>query len=51
MSSPDTRAGMALLIAALCAKGTSIIHNANVINRGYESVIEKISKLGADIEG
>jgi UDP-N-acetylglucosamine 1-carboxyvinyltransferase len=51
MSSPDIRAGMALLIAALCAKGTSIIHNANVINRGYESVIEKISKLGADIEG
>ena len=50
MSSPDIRAGMALLIAALCAKGTSIIHNANIINRGYESVIEKISNLGADIE-
>ena len=50
MSSPDIRAGMALLIAALCAKGTSVIHNANIIHRGYESVIEKISKLGADIE-
>jgi UDP-N-acetylglucosamine 1-carboxyvinyltransferase len=50
MSSPDIRAGMALLIAALCAKGTSIIHHADVIKRGYEAVEEKISALGGDIE-
>lgn len=50
MSSPDIRAGMAMLIAALCADGTSIIHNGSVIGRGYESIVSKVSALGADLE-
>ncbi len=49
MASPDIRAGMALLIAALCAKGESIIHNAQTIDRGYERVEERLRALGADI--
>jgi len=49
LSSPDIRAGMGLLIAALCAKGTSIIHNAEIIDRGYERVEERLRALGADI--
>jgi len=49
MASPDIRAGMALLIAALCAKGESIIDNAQSIDRGYERVDEKLRSLGADI--
>jgi UDP-N-acetylglucosamine 1-carboxyvinyltransferase len=49
MSSPDIRAGMALLLAALCAKGQSIIHNAESIDRGYERVDHHLRKLGADI--
>lgn len=49
MSSPDIRAGMAMLIAALCAKGTSTIHNSSVIARGYESIVEKITSLGGDL--
>jgi UDP-N-acetylglucosamine 1-carboxyvinyltransferase len=49
MSSPDIRAGMALLIAALCAKGTSIIDNAQSIDRGYERVERELRRLGADI--
>ncbi len=47
--SPDIRAGMALLIAALCAKGRSIIANAEVIDRGYECIEERLRALGADI--
>jgi UDP-N-acetylglucosamine 1-carboxyvinyltransferase len=48
--SPDIRAGMALLIAALCADGRpSIVQNANIIDRGYEHVEEKLRALGADI--
>ena len=47
--SPDVRAGMALLIAALCAKGISTIDNAESIDRGYERVEEKLRALGADI--
>jgi len=48
--SPDIRAGMAMLIAALCAKGQpSIVQNAEVIDRGYEHVEEKLLALGADI--
>jgi len=48
--SPDIRAGMALLIAALCAEGApSIVQNAEVIDRGYEQVEEKLLALGADI--
>ncbi len=49
MSSPDIRAGMAMLIAALCAKGKSIINNAHVISRGYEDINLKIEKLGGRI--
>jgi len=50
MTSPDIRAGMAMLIAALCAKGESIIENAAMIDRGYERVDERLRMLGADIE-
>ncbi|RJP31143.1 MAG: UDP-N-acetylglucosamine 1-carboxyvinyltransferase [Candidatus Omnitrophota bacterium] len=49
MSSPDIRAGMALLMAALCAKGTSIIQNVEQIDRGYERLDERLSALGAKI--
>ncbi len=48
--SPDIRAGMALLMAALCAEGhPSIVQNADIIDRGYERVEEKLQGLGADI--
>ena len=50
MASPDIRAGMALVIAALTAKGTSIIDNAEQIDRGYENLVEKLKNLGADIK-
>ncbi len=49
MASPDIRAGMALVIAALTAKGTSIIDNAEQIDRGYENLVEKLRSVGADI--
>lgn len=49
ISSPDIRAGMALLLAALCAKGESIIHNVHQIDRGYERIDERLNKLGARI--
>lgn len=49
VSSPDIRAGMAMLIAALGAKGASVIHNAQVIDRGYERIAERLRALGADI--
>ena len=49
VSSPDIRAGMALLIAALCAKGESVINNIESIDRGYEHVDRKLRKLGANI--
>ena len=48
--SPDIRAGMALLMAALCAEGQpSIVQNADIIDRGYERLEEKLQSLGADI--
>ena len=47
--SPDIRAGMALLIAALCARGESTIDNAHIIDRGYENIEKKLRRLGADI--
>ena len=47
--SPDIRAGMALLGAALCAKGKSTVQNANMIERGYEQVEHKLAALGARI--
>ncbi len=49
LESPDIRAGMALLVAALCAKGESIIDNAETIDRGYECIEEKLAALGASI--
>jgi UDP-N-acetylglucosamine 1-carboxyvinyltransferase len=49
ISSPDIRAGMALLLAALCAKGESIIHNVHQIDRGYERIEERLNPLGARI--
>jgi UDP-N-acetylglucosamine 1-carboxyvinyltransferase len=48
--SPDIRAGMALLLAALAAKGTSEISNVQQIDRGYENVDKKLKALGADIQ-
>jgi UDP-N-acetylglucosamine 1-carboxyvinyltransferase len=50
VSSPDIRAGMALLIAALCARGQSLIRNIRQIDRGYERVEDKLRTLGARIE-
>ena len=50
MSSPDIRAGIALLIAALCAEGTSIIHNIDQIDRGYEDIDKRLNALGANIK-
>jgi UDP-N-acetylglucosamine 1-carboxyvinyltransferase len=49
MESPDIRAGMALLLAALSANGTSVIRNIGQIDRGYERVDEKLATLGAHI--
>jgi len=49
MSSPDIRAGVSLLIAALSAKGTSIIQNSEQIDRGYERIDERLRALGAKI--
>ncbi|MEI6455334.1 MAG: UDP-N-acetylglucosamine 1-carboxyvinyltransferase [bacterium] len=49
MSSPDIRAGVALLIAALSAEGKSIIDNIEQIDRGYQEIDVRLSKLGADI--
>ena len=50
MTSPDIRAGISLLIAALSAKGTSIIHNIEQIDRGYEDIDMRLSNIGAKIE-
>ena len=50
VESPDVRAGMALLIAALCAKGTTTIGNIRQIDRGYERIEEKLRGLGASIK-
>ena len=50
MESPDIRAGMALLVAALAAEGTSTIRNIRQIDRGYERIEEKLRPLGARIE-
>lgn len=49
MTSPDIRAGVALLIAALSADGTSIIHNIEQIDRGYEKIDERLNAIGANI--
>ena len=50
MISPDIRAGVALLIAALSAEGTSIIHNIHQIDRGYENIDIRLNNIGADIK-
>jgi UDP-N-acetylglucosamine 1-carboxyvinyltransferase len=50
LTSPDIRAGMAMLIAALCADGTSTIQNVGEIDRGYERIDERLRALGASIE-
>lgn len=48
--SPDVRAGMALMIAALCARGKSRISNVYQVERGYENIVERLQRLGARIE-
>ncbi len=50
MTSPDIRAGVSLLIAALSAEGTSIIHNIEQIDRGYQYIDTRLNALGADIK-
>jgi UDP-N-acetylglucosamine 1-carboxyvinyltransferase len=50
MASPDIRAGMAMVIAALCAEGTSTIGNIGEIDRGYERIDDRLRSLGAQIE-
>ena len=50
LESPDIRAGMAMIIAALCAEGTSVIGNIGQIDRGYERIDERLRGLGASIE-
>ncbi|QSH42553.1 UDP-N-acetylglucosamine 1-carboxyvinyltransferase [Lentisphaerota bacterium ZTH] len=50
MSSPDIRAGMALLIAALCADGQSRINSANIIYRGYENIVNKLLGINAKVQ-
>ena len=50
MSSPDIRAGVALLIAALSADGKSVIHNIEQIDRGYQNIDTRLNALGADIQ-
>jgi UDP-N-acetylglucosamine 1-carboxyvinyltransferase len=50
MTSPDIRAGVSLLIAALGAKGKSVIHNIEQIDRGYQDIEARLQALGADIK-
>ncbi|MEE4270537.1 MAG: UDP-N-acetylglucosamine 1-carboxyvinyltransferase [Thermoanaerobaculales bacterium] len=50
LASPDIRAGMALVIAALCADGESVIHNIHQVERGYELLHQRLSSLGAEVE-
>jgi UDP-N-acetylglucosamine 1-carboxyvinyltransferase len=50
LPSPDIRAGMALLIAALCAQGRSVIYNIGQIDRGYERIDQRLRALGAQIQ-
>jgi UDP-N-acetylglucosamine 1-carboxyvinyltransferase len=49
LRSPDVRAGMAMVIAALCADGRSVISNVYQIERGYEDLVSRLSSLGARI--
>lgn len=50
LDTPDIRAGIALVIAALCAGGQSVIEKAELIERGYENIVERLTNLGADIK-
>jgi UDP-N-acetylglucosamine 1-carboxyvinyltransferase len=50
MSSPDIRAGVSLLIAAMSAHGKSTIHNIEQIDRGYQNIDERLNALGAKIK-
>jgi UDP-N-acetylglucosamine 1-carboxyvinyltransferase len=50
LSSPDIRAGIALVIAALTARGESIIDNAELVDRGYQNIVERLQNIGADIK-
>jgi UDP-N-acetylglucosamine 1-carboxyvinyltransferase len=50
LTSPDIRAGMAMLIAALCANGRSVIGNVGEIDRGYERIDDRLRAVGAQIE-
>ena len=50
VESPDIRAGMAMLLAALAAEGKSVIHNIGQIERGYENIDARLKALGAGIE-
>ena len=50
MTSPDIRAGITLLIAAMCAEGTSTIHNIDQIDRGYQQIDRRLNALGAKLE-
>jgi UDP-N-acetylglucosamine 1-carboxyvinyltransferase len=49
IASPDIRAGMALILAALCAEGTSVVQNIGQIDRGYERLEERLQAIGAQI--
>jgi UDP-N-acetylglucosamine 1-carboxyvinyltransferase len=49
MVSPDIRAGIAMLLAAMSAKGTSVIGNINQIDRGYENIDQRLNAIGAHI--
>jgi UDP-N-acetylglucosamine 1-carboxyvinyltransferase len=51
LQSPDVRAGMAMVIAAMCAEGKSIIRNVYQIERGYENLVARLSSLGGRIRG
>ena len=50
LDSPDIRAGMAVLMAAICAKGTSRIYNIRQIDRGYEAIEHKLRQIGVTID-
>jgi UDP-N-acetylglucosamine 1-carboxyvinyltransferase len=49
MASPDIRAGVSLLIAAMSAQGTSTIHNIEQIDRGYQDIEHRLNAIGAKI--
>jgi UDP-N-acetylglucosamine 1-carboxyvinyltransferase len=51
LQSPDVRAGMAMVIAAMCAQGSSVIRNVYQIERGYENVAARLAALGGRIRG